>query len=255
MVKSKSFLPPSKIFFEFLDRYEHFVSLQWFVENHLKEDFEKLEEAYGYIIKELEGVRGKKDVELVVGWYKEGQETPLDFKEFQNQHYILFVYSQMEQYFFKCFKSVLMIEPDILKENTLTIQKILENNKDFDLILDEKAEEIALKQFRTNFSDIFEKFVREKLGLRHGITEDEIMALNDFKQLRNLFAHGDGTITRSFLKKVQEPSLKLGLGDKLQITKEIKNKAWEIVLQVVMKFDEVLVKTYPELSYKPHSSS
>jgi len=54
MAKSKSFLPLSKFFYEFLERHDHFVSLKWFVKDHLKEDFKKLEEGYGYIIREFE---------------------------------------------------------------------------------------------------------------------------------------------------------------------------------------------------------
>ena len=35
-------------------------------------------------------------------------ESFSDLVEFQNQHHILFLYAQMERYFFQCFKYVLM---------------------------------------------------------------------------------------------------------------------------------------------------
>ncbi|MEE9377725.1 MAG: hypothetical protein V3V33_06780 [Candidatus Lokiarchaeia archaeon] len=74
--------------------------------------------------------------------------TEENLKDFLNRFYLLFLYSEFEQYLFSGIKSLILKYPDSLKEKTVTIRQIIERNKDFDLILQEKAEAVTEQQLR-----------------------------------------------------------------------------------------------------------
>jgi len=86
----------------------------------------------------------------------------------------------------------------------------------------------------------------------HGYTDDDIEEFNKFKALRNLFAHGDGTVTWVYLEKVKEPTL--NQGEKVIVTEEIKTNLETKINQLLLKFDKIFLKSYPDLNFLNHIS-
>lgn len=213
---------------EMKDRYDEHVIL-------LKKSKEKNSsngEIFDLLIRKTEAARDQSYSDLV---------------EFQNQHHILFLYSQMERYLFQCFKYILINRsPEIIKEKTISISTILKKNKNFNLIIEEKVESIIVNVFYKDFKEIL-KFAKEKLGIVHEYTDDDIKTFNDFKALRNIFAHGDGTATSVYLEKVNTDEL--NLGDILIITEEMVRNFETKINQLLIKFDKVFLNSYPELDF------
>jgi len=87
------------------------------------------------------------------------------------------------------------------------------------------------------------------------ILKDLIKLLNFFKQVRNIYAHGDGTITRIFMNKIKNyiPKNKMEnykLGNKFIIEDQFLRDVDYIFMEITAKFDKCFIKNYPDLIYK-----
>ena len=129
--------------------------------------------------------------------------------KFENRYFLLLIYSEMEQYLFKSFKYVLMKYPTILKEKSILLDKLLDNNQTINSIIEEKIEKELHDLFYNNFFEVF-RYASTVLKINHQIGKDDIKKLNEFKQVRNLYTHGDGKINTLFLSKVRDSNFKLG---------------------------------------------
>ena len=142
------------------------------------------------------------------------------FYEIENANTLILLFSEFENYLFKCFKFIILKNPSIVGKQTITIKELIEKQGDISLIIEEIAEESALKKFNLDIllDDIIEKKIHNKfykgyeevfhyaekiLGVKYNISKDLIKLLNFFKQVRNIYAHGDGTITRIFMSKIK----------------------------------------------------
>lgn len=165
--------------------------------------------------------------------------------KFLNRSLLLFLYSEIEQYFFSCFKYVIITNsPAILSKKQVSIKEIIKNKKNFDLIIEEKAERIIHDQFYKNFIEIFE-FVNEFLGIKVKFQEEDLKILEEFRQLRNTFIHGDGKVNLIYLSKLPHSDKKLG--DKLEINIEKITDYLKSIREILEKFDEWLLNQFPEL--------
>ena len=234
----------------------HFIMLQLLSKESSKVKFKELKASHDETINRI--IKAKQlnpstseGYNWLIRKYEIARDgTYLDFLEFQNQHYILFLYAQVERYFFQCFKHIMMIRyPDILKENTVSIGTILGRNKNFDVIIEEKVENIIIKLFYSDYKEVL-KFAEKKLGIIHDFSEDDILELNKIRALRNLFAHGDGTVTWIYLDKVKDTKLKRG--DKVTLTEEIKLNLERKINQLLIKFDQIFLKAYPNMDFLKH---
>lgn len=164
---------------------------------------------------------------------------------FLNRSLLLFLYSEIEQYFFSCFKyAIITNSPAILSKKQVSIKEIIKNQKNFDLIIEEKAEKIIHDQFYKNFKEIIE-FVYEFLGIKAKFQEEDLKILEEFRQLRNVFIHGDGKVNLIYLSKIPYSNKKLG--DKLEINIEIITDYMKSIREILEKFDEQLLNQFPEL--------
>lgn len=165
--------------------------------------------------------------------------------KFLNRSLLLFLYTEIEQYFFGCFKyAIITNSPAILSKKQVSIKEIIKNNKNFDLIIEEKAERIIHDQFYKNFKEIFE-FVYEFLGIKVNFQEEDLKLLEEFRQLRNTFIHGNGKVNLIYLSKIPHSNKKLG--DKLDINIEIITDYMKPIREILEKFDEQLLNQFPEL--------
>lgn len=144
----------------------------------------------------------------------------------KNKVYFVFMYSEVEQYFFKCYKKILMIES----------------------MTEIDAEKKTLRvMMGSHWIKIFENF-KNLREINHNIDNNLVEKLNDFKVIRNLFAHGDGTITEIYLRRITNSSLKFG--EKLNLTSDLVSKYINISINILGKFDNALLQKYPELKFE-----
>lgn len=166
-------------------------------------------------------------------------------RDFFNRFHLLFLYSEFEQYLFSGIKSLILKYPDSLKEKTITIKQIIEKNKDFDLILQEKAEAVTEQLLRNDFVKFFELISEKPYGFKVELDQSVINELDEFKQLRNAYIHGDGTVSSIYLSKIKDSRLKLG--DKIPLDFELIFKEPDLIFSVLSKFDKILLEKIPEL--------
>lgn len=235
----------------FFESLIHFTSLQLLSKEAAKVRFSEMKDKYN---EQIDRIKKSKELNpsssegfdwLIRRMEIARDESIPDLVEFQNQHHILFLYAQMERYFLQCFKHILMTRsPEIIREKVISIGTILERNKNFDIIYEEKVESIIVNEFYNDYKIVL-KFAEEKLGLIHEYTDDDIEEFNKFKALRNLFAHGDGTVTWVYLEKVKDSTL--NQGEKVIVTEEMKTNLETKINQLLLKFDKILLKSYPDL--------
>jgi len=194
-----------------------------------------------------------------------------NFIEFENRYTLIYYFIELDIYLFRCFKFILIKRPDILNDTKVSLKELRDVNGDIKRIIEDKAEEKAMSKFDLNlFIDvIIEKKIHNKfykdyteifhfaetvLGINHSIHKDHIDLLNFFKQIRNLYTHGDGSINQIFLKKI-EPMLKnkdlYRINEKFQLTDEVIEDLHSIINSIIIQFDKTMTKLYPELIYKP----
>ena len=237
----------------------HFQSLQLISKFSSKEKFKEMRPKYNQQIENLEKSKeanpsSSEGYDWLINKMKTARDNSFpDLVEYQNQHHILFLYAQVERYFFQCFKYILLTHaPDIIKEKQVSIGTILERNKNFDVIYEEKVESIIVREFYKDYKIILE-FAKEKLGIPHDFSEEEIEEINKFKGLRNLLAHGDGTVTWVYLEKVKDSTLRQG--EKMIITEEMVNNLQTRINQLLLRFDKILLNSYPNLKFSPSITS
>ena len=113
------------------------------------------------------------------------------------------------------------------------LKLLLKHQLNLNTIIQAKIDKIIEQKLRENYSIFFRKSIHEQLGLKHSLTENEINSLIEFKLLRDLYAHGDGTVTQIYLDKV--PNSKVNLGDKLNLTLELIIESYTTVIKILNK--------------------
>lgn len=172
-----------------------------------------------------------------------------NFIEFECINYLLFLFIEMESYLFKCFKFLLLKNPTILNNATITLKKIIKKKGNIEFIFDEIAEKKIHNKFYKSYTEIF-NYAKKILGIKHNIPDRAIDLLNYFKQIRNLFAHSDGTISQIFLSRIKHLGFKYKiykLGEKFKLNEEIIYDINKLIHDIALIFDKSLIKAYPEL--------
>jgi len=164
--------------------------------------------------------------------------------DFENKILLLFTYSEMEQYIFKSYKYLMLKKPEMLKDKTITIGKLLEKKIDFNALIEEKVEFILNGLFFEDFAKIF-KFAEKPLGINHNISKEDCNELNEIRQIRNLFIHSDGIVNSIFLSKVHD--CKKELGESYVINKNEIDIIVEKIRDILKKFDKALITSHSEL--------
>ena len=134
--------------------------------------------------------------------------------------------------------------PEILKDKTITISKLLEKKTDFSTLIEEKVEFIINELFFEDFTKIF-KYAEKPLGINHNISKEECNELNKIRQIRNLFIHSDGRVNSIFLSKVHDCKMKVG--ERYIINKKEIDIIEEKIRNILKKFDKALLTSHSEL--------
>ena len=166
------------------------------------------------------------------------------FLKFMNEADLFFVYTELERYLFKSLKYILLKHPNKLKDKMIPLEWILPNDFSKEIIIEKKAEKIIHDLFFKEFGKIFED-IRKFFGIKHCISENEIDTLNEFRQLRNIYIHGDGRVNSTYLSKVKNSIL--SIGDVLPLNMDIIKSYTRKIIDILINFDEALLKQFPEL--------
>ena len=177
------------------------------------------------------------------------------------------MFSEFENYLFKCFKYIIIRRPEILFEKLISIENIINKIKDlkFDFkdeieneeyknlllnsIIEEFTERIIHDKLYENYEKVF-TYAQKVLRIKHGIESRALKLFNLFKQFRNLYSHGDGIISYIFLNKVEKIGYKtkyFKLGEKLIVDNELIDDVRSMIFFISSVFDKAFISSYPEL--------
>lgn len=182
------------------------------------------------------------------------------FVEIENRQFILILFSEFENYLFKCLKFLYLKDPRGVSSKTLKIgdlinkEKVNLNNKktlniDIKSFISEKIENHIENLLRKGYKHTLEE-AREDLKIHHQISKRDFRELRFYKDIRNLFAHGDGTIDYNFIRKCKF-KLKnyegIKVGKKFPLDFETILEAFNIIIYTAKAFDKALISAHTEL--------
>ncbi len=232
----------------FLDSY---IEILFYQEPNIKNKIIELanEEASKYPkdatigdIKDIDNVVPSLLLRVLLGKFE--YITPENFKKHNDRNFIQFFYTEFELYLFKCLKYIYTKRPQIIGNKQVSLKLLLEHEYHLETIIQAKIENVIEQNLREKFDKFFE-YIQEHLDIEHKLTSEDINELIRFKQLRNIYAHGDGTITQIYIDKIPETNYKLG--ERLEITQEIKFKSYHIIIKTINAFDKAFIEKYPEI--------
>jgi hypothetical protein len=148
----------------------------------------------------------------------------------------------MEHYFVDYFKFLLLKNPVHLHEKMISVQDLYDLNFDGENVIEELIEKELHDKFYLPYSKIF-IYASNKLGIKHKISKNRIIELEEVKLLRNQFVHADGKVNRVYLRKARKPEAlgvqgDLKIGDEIELSDIILEKVNKVVRTVLNQFDE-----------------
>ncbi len=174
--------------------------------------------------------------------------------EFENVNFLNYIFTEFENYLFKSFKFVLMKRPEIIKRKSIKLDelKIINKNLNIELINEIIIENTLHDLFYNNYEDVF-KYANDPIGLDIKIEERDTSILNGFKQIRNVYIHGDGKINLLFIKKIQAYKITfedlklpdLSIGEKIIVDMELIKKLENFIFKIAGIIDDSLKSKYP----------
>jgi len=176
--------------------------------------------------------------------------------EFENVNFLNYIFTEFENYLFKSFKFVLMKRPEIINKKSIKLSelKMIHENLNIELINEIIVENTLHDLFYKNYEEVFKK-ANDPIGLDIKIEEKDISILNGFKQIRNLYIHGDGNINLLFMKKIQRYKITfedltlpdLSIGEEIKVDMKLIKKLEKLTFKIVGIIDDSLKSKYPDL--------
>lgn len=243
---------------EFFDNWSKFVFFSDITEKGgqtFLDDMVKIQENLKNKIKRIESgqdsrIRGidQSNIHILKNYYESSRNYTYDnFIDFQNRYFIIFLYSEMENYFFKCLRHIFTKFPN--QQSQLDIKRRSLS------YLEGKVEKKIIKWLNNKkYKDFFGSLSR-KWNLNPNFSETIIRYLTIFREIRNLFAHHNGIIDQKYLENIQYPYSNFGdnyiiknfryqIDDKFIINKEIIADVNSLVVRIVSDFDKELIRKY-----------
>ena len=183
---------------------------------------------------------------IMLGDFRINYLTRENFIYLRNRAFLLFLYTEIESYFFNCLKAVYIEHPLKLKGKNIKIDWVFEYNKK--LIIEAKAEKIVEELIRNKWKKIFDKIKEGPYNIHHQIKNDDIKKLEEFQQIRNIYAHGNGNVNQILLENSSHSVYKLG--DRIELTPEFFRIYEDPIISLMTEFDIALIKEYPSFAFK-----
>ena len=181
--------------------------------------------------------------------------------EFEKIHYFLYLFTEFENYLFQIFKYIIKSHPAIIYDKGIQVGDLEQfaNNLSIDIVYDIVAEKVIHDELYKKYSKIF-KFAKKKLGLNIEFRNEDLSKLEFYKQIRNLYAHGDGTINmianrrfNSLGSKPEDLNIKsFSIGEKIIVNQEFIEKFRSCIHIFIETCDKSIVIKYPELKIQTY---
>ena len=183
-------------------------------------------------------------------------------KEFLYRSNIIYIFTEFENYLFKCIKFILLKYPEILDEKSIKLKEItlIQNDANLGLVKEIIAENTIHDLFYKNYYEIF-KYLKNPLGLELDFSRKVINKLNGYKEIRNLLTHGEGKINLLFQNRIFNWNLStedlnlnsLKLGEKIIVDHFLISDFLDILFDIIIEIDIVMAKKFPELRFEMES--
>jgi len=183
-------------------------------------------------------------------------------KEFLYRSNIIYIFTEFENYLFKCIKFILLKYPAILDEKSIKLKEItlIQNDANLGLVKEIIAENTIHDLFYKNYYEIF-KYLNNPLRLELDFSRKVINKLNGYKEIRNLLTHGEGKINLLFQNRIFNWNLStedlnlnsLKLGEKIIVDHFLISDFLDILFDIIIEIDIVMVKKFPELRFEMES--
>ncbi len=242
----------SKFFLDYITNIQNFNWQQIIIQETSKTHLKSMPQKSQKIINQLKALKKENpDNEGLEFLIKKNEiemiESPKRFKNSLESHHLLYLFSQLQLFLFKTINYIILKRPNIISEKKISIKFVLDNKYNWNVILEKKIEKVILNLFFKEWKEIFD-YLFDPLGLQHGITNQEMVELEEFSLLRNLYAHGDGTVTYIYLQKSKRSDIKYG--DKIDFDEKYLEESQRLIFKVLQKIDQKLIISCPELIYK-----
>lgn len=230
----------SKFLASYLKETYTYIVMQTFANYNLKEEFQtKLKEIktekdeYRYIIEKI-----FPNIDL---------HNYSKFLKYQCQNSIIFFYTELENYLYKCFREILISNPCFLPKKEVKIKDSLDCGPNTKEVIELKAEREVEQILKKPFIEVF-KNAKMKYEINHYIEETNIEIINKYRHIRNIFAHRRGIVDKRFLKKLDYLGYKEG--DNVDLTLEMVNEFSMVSSGVVRGFDKAFIEKFPQFLFK-----
>ena len=151
-------------------------------------------------------------------------------KEVEYRAYLTLIITELENYFSKCIRYIRK------KKNPNITDKSIEN----------ELYKIMRKPFQSMLA-----YTKDVFEIKHSVSLEDSILLQNFREIRHLYVHGEGRIDERFYNERFQPKyfpkIELNLGKKLQLTDDLILELWGVAIDVAKFFDITLTELYPEL--------
>jgi len=214
------------------------------VQENLKNEIERIENSQDSRIRGID----QSNIHILKNFYEISRIYTYDnFIDFQNRYFIIFLYSEMENYFFKCLKHIFTKFPN--KQFRLLIEK-----RGLSYLEGYVETQIIIMLNNMKYNKFFELLSRN-WNLNPNFGEIVIRYLTIFREIRNLFVHHNGIIDQKYLENIQYPhsnfrdnyiikNLSYQIGDKFILNMNIIDDIDALVVRIVSDFDKELIRKY-----------
>jgi len=162
--------------------------------------------------------------------WNETNFTLKKIKEIEYRAYLTLIITELENYFSNCIRYI--------------------RKKKNPNITDNFIEKELYKIMRKPFQSIL-AYTRDVLEIKHSVSLEDSILLQNFREIRHLYVHGEGRIDERFynerFKPKYFPKIELNVGRKLQLTDDLIWELWGVAIDVAKFFDITLTELYPEL--------
>lgn len=162
--------------------------------------------------------------------WNETHFTLKKIKEIEYRAYLTLIITELENYFSNCIRYIRK------KKNPNITDKFLEKE--------------LYKRMRKSFQNIL-AYARDVLEIKHSVSLEDSILIQNFREIRHLYVHGEGRIDERFynerFKPKYFPKIELNLGKKLHLTDDIIRELGGAAIDVAKFFDIALTELYPEL--------
>jgi len=174
---------------------------------------------------------------------------------FEIHTFLSTLFTEFENYLFQIFKFLILKKPKILDNKKVSMEELsLLSDLNKELINEMVAEKTLHDLFYYGYESTI-NYIKKNFNLNLNIPEKDLYLLMIYKQIRNIYAHRDGTANLLFLKKIKRYGRLINfheyddvqIGEKIKITEKSIKDLIQLARSICEIIDMAVLKRYPEL--------